>query len=389
MADNSPTASIASNDEATTTTTEDGTTSSGRAKWDSDLFCLDLEERLGMDMVYEFPFANYDTEEIIMELLLRKEQSTVPWRSMPSIRSDGIKLKDSEFSLLRLPPEIWMLVFNFLPGYDAICLALSCRTMYNVGRKRLENMVCARHLGRWAGKQIVWLYPSASFEVISRMPELYKVFKKLRQRELADTPQPTLAKLSIQNEPKEIRPIDLAMKFTRQFPILYPREDDFPPFEPEADMQPREERKLPRLKVLAPEIRRMQAIWNDFHAGRQFVPEPLRRFVEGNFDHELHLSIYQDEVYVLRNLDKKVYIEMSDMKTEEFLLSVGYSNGISSMINDDFEYGRWVGCRFDIVKKEMIENDDEWEWAGAARRRRYLEMLAQVGIQQQGANLGG
>lgn len=127
-----------------------------------------------------------------------------------------------------------------------------------------------------------------------------------------------------------------------------------------------EEVKKVRLHAIRHEVRRMQSVWHEWHQGRQFLPLPFKRFVEGTIQREFHLSLLQNESYVLRNLDKGLYVKLDGYDAREMVRRMILGPDGSKRGKLSSGYNKWCGDRFDVVKTETMLKEAGWRDARAA-----------------------
>lgn len=230
--------------------------------------------------------------------------------SIPVIQSGSHYLDTSETPLLVLPVDIILLIYDQLSTYDAICLALTSTTLYNLARRRLSGVICPRHLGGWAGKRLAWIDDTMNYRsTFKKYPVVGESLKKSQRVMKASIPK----RGGYIGIPK--KEIDTPFKLVEKFPNRLPWNSrwEYDPVaadvEETANLDEEEVRKY-RTRTLGPEFRRMQSLWYQWQSGQLYLPLPIRRFVEGFIGRDMGMSLLTDDSYVLRNLDKCVFVQL-------------------------------------------------------------------------------
>ncbi|EPS39489.1 hypothetical protein H072_6647 [Dactylellina haptotyla CBS 200.50] len=348
----------------------------------SELVCIDAEERLGYSDRDIFP-PDYDGIETVIELLLRRGESAVPWRSIPTLPSRR-RTEIPRSSLLGLPVDILLLIYDQLSIYDAICLALTNTALYNISHRKLYGVICPRHIGSWAGKRLIWLDDTMEFRSFRRYYELVETLKRT-QRAMVSSHSSLWSRTSGGISKKMVdTPFKVVSRFSNRLPWNSPWDYD-PTTQNARDLStlPIEEVKKLRLRSLGPDIRRMQSVWFEWQSGRQVLPLPFRRFVEGFVQQQLHLSLLQEESYVLRNLDRGLYVKLDGYDAREMVRAVIFGPDGSKRGKLSPGYNKWCGDRFDIVKTETMLKESGWKdsrAAGPAPEDHIVQILKDYGI---------
>ncbi|KAK6329940.1 hypothetical protein TWF718_003367 [Orbilia javanica] len=343
----------------------------------ADLVCLDDEERLGYANKDAFP-ADYDEMSTVIELLLRRGESTVPWQSLPEISSKKKDLNFQETPLLSLPVDVLLVVYDQLSTYDAICLALTSTTFYNLATRRLSGVMCPRHLGSWAGKRLAWVDDTMKYRsTFKKYPTVGESLKKSQRAMTGSVPQRGgyvgIPKSSINT------PFKLVEKFPNRLPWNSKWEYDpvAADVKETAGLSKLDARQY-RTRTLGPELRRMQSLWYQWQCGQLYLPPPIRRFIEGFIGRDMGLSLLTDDSYVLRNLDKGVFVQLDGRDSRNMVRKMIFGPDGSKRGKLSPGYNKWCGDRFDIVKTDTMlreegrpldhENPDG-EDIGMSRRR--------------------
>ncbi|KAF3921807.1 hypothetical protein AA313_de0204280 [Arthrobotrys entomopaga] len=294
--------------------------------------------------------------ETLIELLLRREESAVPWPSVPTYHPK--RHLTATTPLFKLPSDIILLIYDQLSIYDAICLALTNTTFYNLSRNRLYGIICPKHLGNWAGKRLAFLDDTVKFRSSFKMYPA--VGERLKQSQRAYLQAHPTRWGHSHNVKKTVdTPFKLVSKYPNRLPWNCPwNYDPTKILDKDVDKT--------RLRTLAPDIRRMQSLWYDWQAEKEVVPFPFRRFIEGFVSRTLHFSLLTDESYVLRNLDKGVYVRLDGCDAREVVRSMVFGPDGSKRGKLSPGYNKWCGDRFDIIKKETMLRESGWKDARAA-----------------------
>ncbi|KAK6514535.1 hypothetical protein TWF281_004733 [Arthrobotrys megalospora] len=323
----------------------------------AELVCLDAEERLGYADKDVFP-ADYDEMSTVIELLLRREESAVPWQSIPVIPSGSYYIDTLETPLLALPVDIILVIYDQLSIYDAICLALTSTTFYNLARRRLSGVICPRHLGSWAGKRLAWIDDTMNYRsTFKKYPVVGDSLKKSQRVMKAAIPK----RGGTTGIPK--KEIDTPFKLVEKFPNRLPWNSrwEYDPvaadIEETANLDEEEVRKY-RTRTLGPELRRMQSLWYRWQSGQLYLPLPIRRFVEGFIGRDMGMSLLTDDSYVLRNLDKCVFVQLDGRDARNMVRKMIFGPDGSKRGKLSPGYNKWCGDRLDIVKTDTMLREE-------------------------------
>ncbi|KAK6525351.1 hypothetical protein TWF694_005490 [Orbilia ellipsospora] len=326
---------------------------------ESELVCLDLEERLGFANVENFP-PDYDVMETLIELLLRREESAVPWPSVPILHPRRHHATKTPTPLFKLPVDILLLIYDQLSIHDAICLALTNTVFYNLSRNRLYGIICPKHLGNWAGKRLTFLDDTVKFRSSFKMyPAVGERLKQIQRGYLQTHPNQTRWGHGHNAKKAVDTPFKLVSKFPNRLPWNSPWNYD------PTKILDKDVNKT-RLRTLGPDLRRMQSLWYDWQAGKEVISFPFRRFIEGFMQRSLHLSLLTDESYVLRNLDKGLYVRLDGCDAREMVRNMVFGPDGSKRGKLSPGYNKWCGDRFDIIKTETMLRESGWKDARAA-----------------------
>ncbi|KAK6498459.1 hypothetical protein TWF481_011050 [Arthrobotrys musiformis] len=295
----------------------------------------------------------------VIELLLRRGESAIPWQSIPEILSKNKSIDLSKTPLLHLPVDVIFVIYDHLPTFDAICLALTSTTFYNLATRRLSGVICPRHIGGWAGKRLAWIDDTMKYRsTFKKYPSVGEDLKK-SQRSMTGTVQKGGKCVGI---PKSA--IDTPFKLIEKFPNRLPWNSkwEYDPFA--ADMKetvglPKWGARQHRTRTLGPELRRMQSLWYQWQSGQLYLPPPIRRFVEGFIIRDMGLSYLTDDSYVLRNLDKGVFVQLDGRNSRDMVRKMIFGPDGSKRGKLSPGYNKWCGDRFDIVKTDTMLREEE------------------------------
>ncbi|KAK6497135.1 hypothetical protein TWF506_004610 [Arthrobotrys conoides] len=323
----------------------------------ADLVCLDDEERLGYANKDTFP-ADYDEMSTVIELLLRRGESTVPWQSIPEISLRNNNIDPAETPLLSLPVDILLVIYDQLSTYDAICLALTSTTFYNLATRRLSGVICPRHLGSWAGKRLAWIDDTMKYRsTFKNYPAVGESLKKSQHAMTGSVPK----KGGYVGIPKSS--INTPFKLVEKFPNRLPWNSKWEYDPVAADVKEtaalsKQEARQYRTRTLGPELRRMQSLWYQWQSGQLYLPLPIRRFVEGFIGRDMGLSLLKDDCYVLRNLDKGVFVQLDGRDSRAMVRKMIFGPDGSKRGKLSPGYNKWCGDRFDIVKTDTMLREE-------------------------------
>ncbi|KAJ6258317.1 hypothetical protein Dda_6357 [Drechslerella dactyloides] len=237
-------------------------------------------------------------------------------------------------NLVTMPTEIHLMVSRHLNDYDALCLSLSCRTLFNKSLPRVQKIVCPLDtLGCWSGKTLVRADPSNPTPTATAVEAQY-----LEKTTAAMTTTPSL----------------------RRNETLY----------------------------LAAFPHQRLVLHNLAH--NMHIPQVVRRFVSATLrDKEYENMFRPGEEYVLRNVDRREYVPFTTSKIRSCVVDVNeIKEGEEGMMEtlhaaellidaiscapedaidrSKFEKGSWAGCRIDIVLKKRVESEQAG-WTLASR----------------------
>ncbi|RVD89106.1 uncharacterized protein DFL_000127 [Arthrobotrys flagrans] len=343
----------------------------------ADLVSLDDEERLGYANKDTFP-ADYDEMSTVIELLLRRRESTVPWQSIPEIPTKNNDVDLSKTPLLFLPVDILLVIYDHLSTYDAICLALTSTTFYNLATRRLSGVICPRHLGSWAGKRLAWIDDTMKYRsTFRKYPSVSESLKKSQRTMTSSVPK----KGGYIGIPKSS--IDTPFKLIEKFPNRLPWNSKLEYDPVAADEKQtagllKQDARQYRTRTLGPEFRRMQSLWYQWQSGQLYLPLPIRRFVEGFIGRDTGLSFLTDDSYVLRNLDKGVFVQLDGRDSRNMVRKMIFGPDGSKRGKLSPGYNKWCGDRFDIVKTDTMfreegrpveDNNSDCEEIGTGQRK--------------------
>ncbi|EWC43678.1 hypothetical protein DRE_01565 [Drechslerella stenobrocha 248] len=274
--------------------------------------------------------------EEIVQYLLQKQDSGVIVEPVPTRckSADGQKA-----GVTKLPTEIHFMILGYLGDYDALCLSLACRALFNKSVPRVQNIICPLDtLGCWSAKALVRADPN--------------------------NPSPTATATEAQYLDKATA-AKIATPALRRNETLYMA-------------------AFPHQRLV------LHSLAHNMH-----IPQVVRRFVSATLRDKEYENLFRPgEEYVLRNVDRREYVPFSTSKIsspavgvqgikeeEESIVETLHSaemfiDAIScapegTVDRSKFEMGSWAGCRVDIVSKRRIEKaEDGWTRAAKGDTRR-------------------
>ncbi|KAK6360881.1 hypothetical protein TWF730_006997 [Orbilia blumenaviensis] len=314
-------------------------------------------QRLGYANKDTFP-ADYDEMSTVIELLLRREESTVPWQNIPEVHSNNSSLDLSKTPLLTLPVDVILVVYDHLSTYDAICLALTSTIFYNLARRRLSGVICPRHLGSWAGKRLAWIDDTMKYRsTFKKYPVVREALGK-SQRSMTGSISKHSGSVYFPISSVDT-PFKLVEKFSNRLPWNSKWEyDPIASDTKETAGMPKGDARRYRIRTLGPEIRRMQSLWYQWQSGQLYLPLPIRRFIEGFIGRDMGLSLLADDNYVLRNLDKGVFVQLDGRDSRDMVRKMIFGPDGSKRGKLSPGYNKWCGDRFDIVKTNTMLKEE-------------------------------
>ncbi|KAK6338625.1 hypothetical protein TWF696_009436 [Orbilia brochopaga] len=300
----------------------------------SKIVCLEKDEALQWPQYVTQTSTTTAQRRVIEEVvqyLLYPQDSAVLVSPVPVSRKNR---QCDKAGLTTMPMEIHMMISRHLSDYDALCLSLACRTLFNKSIPRLQKLICPLDtLGCWSGKALVRADPSNPIPTATAVEAQY-----LEKSMAAMTATPTLRR----NETLYLA------AFPHQRLVLH-------------------------------------NLAHDMH-----IPQVIRRFVSATLrDKEYENMFRPGEEYVLRNVDRREYVPFTTGKIRSCVVDVNeikegeegmmetlhaaelLIDAISCVPEDTidrtkFEKGSWAGCRVDIVVKKRVERE-EAGWKLAAR----------------------
>ncbi|EPS39468.1 hypothetical protein H072_6677 [Dactylellina haptotyla CBS 200.50] len=291
--------------------------------------------------------------EELVQYLLNPEDSAVLVEPVPTRRQN----EDAPYKacLTTMPTEIHFMISEYLSDYDALCLSLTNRALFNKSIDRMQRLVCKPDtIGCWAGKALVRSNPN----------------------------NPTPAATAV-----EAQYLDKATDATFVAPALRSNETLYLASFPDKRLV-------------------LHGIAHDLS-----IPQVIRRFVSAVLRDKEYENLFKvREEYVLRNLDRKEYVKFNTGKIQSTVVSTGdfqdaKASGPAEILHDaeilmdaiacaaegtfspeKFEKGSWAGCRLDIVLKKRVQTEQGWkEGKKSAVTRAYIKpedirgRLAQAG----------
>ncbi|KAJ7092869.1 hypothetical protein B0H15DRAFT_799333 [Mycena belliarum] len=288
----------------------------------------------------------------------------VVFLSTSSLKKAGAVRRSTACHLLQLPNELLHAIFELLDDLeDAMLLGLTCQTLWDIGRMRMEKEVQKIATGRsWAGDRIICIghFPKDGDTVPMMPPGL----------------------LTADEEAE----------------FLDPLPDTFSPRDEEGAVASTEIPSLYRLKCKVNSNRQQHLLLSDFFAGTighmMWSPDGSRCIKRGDF--EVARQLFDQYAWsiehlartkkwcVLRNLSRHQVVFEADFR--EFnkkpnmakfwfgnlvLMHICWSSNPAANRRGDGKIyrGDWAGDRFDIVteddfKRECAGSEEEWTDVG-------------------------
>ncbi|KAF3909993.1 hypothetical protein ABW20_dc0110679 [Dactylellina cionopaga] len=296
----------------------------------SKIVCLEKDQALLWPQ-YSIPASTTTPQrrviEELVQYILRPEDSAVIVKPVPA-RSQK-KDSNPKPNLTNIPTEIHLMISEYLTDYEAVCLALTNRTLFNKSVPKMQKLVCPlENLGCWAGRALVRADPS--------------------------NPTPTATAVEAQY-------LDKTMDATVIAPALRSNETLYLASFPDKRLV-------------------LHGIAHDMN-----IPQIIRRFVSAVLRDKEYENLFNvGEEYVLRNIDRREYINFYTDKVKGTVVDngefkEGENVGLMEILHEaevlidaiscapentfskeNFEKGSWAGCRIDIVSKKRIEAEGGW-----------------------------
>ncbi|KAF3905633.1 hypothetical protein ABW21_db0202897 [Orbilia brochopaga] len=300
----------------------------------SKIVCLEKDEALQWPQYATQTSTTAAQRRVLEEMiqyLLYPQDSAVIVAPVPVSRQNR---QSDKSGLASMPMEIHLMISRHLSDYDALCLSLTSRALFNKSIPRIQKLICPQDiLGCWSGKALVRADPSNPTPTATAIEAQY-----LEKTMAAMTGTPALRR----NETLYLA------AFPHQRLVLH-------------------------------------RLAHDMH-----IPQVVRRFVSATLRDKEYENLFRPgEEYVLRNVDRREYVPFSTGKIHSCVVDVNqikegeegmmetlhaaelFIDAISCAPEDTvdrtrFEKGSWAGCRVDIVLKRRVERE-EAGWTLAIR----------------------